>query len=276
MKALLIALLITLVAGASGPLYAQQVRGHVLTARDSSAVVGATIQLRQADIMSAQTVTDSAGEFRLVAPRAGEYVIHVQHASFPSVSRKLSIASNDDVVLEVLLHAELVPLDPIRVVATRGTQLTGVGGYYDRLDIYGKLGIGRFITRETLSVGGPENPTAYLGRVPFVVIRGIGVRRVPLFRRRGGGECVPTVFYDGNAIPAAELDEVYGAAPLEGIEIYRGPAQSPGTYWDPNGCGVILVWSRKDVDQGGIRWLRGGRGVAAVAAFVVAALLLVR
>ena len=278
MRACAIATISALAALGWAPLHAQQVRGQVLSSSDSGAVAGAVIQLRQGDAVAVQAITDSAGSFRLTAPGPGEYVVHVQHPDFPAVSRELTLARQDDVFLEVMLNVGLIPLEPIRVVATRSAELTGVGGYYDRLDYYGNLGLGRFITRETLDAGGPQNPSAYLGRVPFVALRAIrssSTLFLPVFRQRGRGECVPAVYYDGKPISALQLDEVYGAAPLEGIEIYRG-AQGPAIYSDPGGCGVILVWSRRDVAEGGVGWLRGRRGVAALAAFLVAALLLVR
>jgi hypothetical protein len=88
-------------------------------------------------------------------------------------------------------------------------------------------------------VGGPATSGSILNRryscPPLVYIDGVLVTHTS-FSGKGVGEAA------GEA--AAAIDMVH---PLDvaGIEIYRGPAQTPGEFGGSNArCGVIVVWTR--------------------------------
>ncbi len=55
---------------------------------------------------------------------------------------------------------------------------------------------------------------------------------------------------------------------FEGIELYAGSGPTRGRFWDPDGCGVVLVWTSV-VREGG-----GGLGLVEVLAITGAAALL--
>jgi hypothetical protein len=205
-------------------------------------------------------------------PTAGEYEVAVRHAGYRPVTQRIDVAGGQEVVLEIRLSP--VVLEPIRVVARRRDTRGRLGDYYDRLELYGRLGMGRFVTREQIErLGASGNPATFLSTVPFVRFEGNSVTLIPKFRHHGR-ECYPLLFYDGVRVDARQLAE--RSANLEGIEVYRGHAQSPGVYDDPNGCGVVLFWSRPDRDGGGVRWLGGRRGVLAIGALVLGGYLVMR
>lgn len=113
--------------------------------------------------------------------------------------------------------------------------------------------------------------------MPFVYLAQNGrsaVSRIPQFRMHGR-YCTPKIFFDGMSIRPDDLDDMYGTIRLEGIEVYRGHAQSPGLFWDSAGCGVILYWSQRDPEPGGVEWLRGRRGLIAIGGFLIAAMALI-
>ena len=80
--------------------------------------------------------------------------------------------------------------------------------------------------------------------------------------RSGGGtrpgEPVSTtrdpVLEDGPTVEAAEAVNRVHPMDVVAIEVYRGPAETPGPYIDSNSrCGVILIWTRNGqfrMDQG--------------------------
>jgi hypothetical protein len=252
---------------------AQTVRGVVHEHETGGPVVDAAVTFTRhaaaGDVVVAST--DSSGVFAARLPTAGEYEVAVRHAGHRPVTQRIDVAGGQEVVLEIRLSP--VVLEPIRVVARRRDTRGGLGDYYDRLELYGRLGIGRFVTREQIErMGAFGNPASFLSTVPFVRVDGTVVL-APVFRHRGR-DCYPRLFYDGVLVDAGHLADL--SANLEGIEVYRGHAQSPGVYDDPNGCGVVLFWSRPDRDGGGVRWLSGRRGVLAIGALLLGGYLVMR
>jgi hypothetical protein len=254
---------------------AQTVRGVVRVHETGEPVFGATVTFtREAAAGDVVFVsTDSSGVFAARLPVTGAYEVAVRHAGFRPVTQRIDVAGGQEVVLEIRLSP--VVLEPIRVVARRRDTRGRLGDYYDRLELYGRLGMGRFVTREQIDrMGASGSPTTFLSVVPFVKLEGMNpLALVPVFRHHGR-DCYPRLYYDGVHVDAEHLADL--SAYLEGIEVYRGHAQSPGVYADPAGCGVILFWSRPDREGGGVHWLRGRRGVLAIGALLLGGYLMVR
>jgi hypothetical protein len=92
---------------------------------------------------------------------------------------------------------------------------------------------------------------------------------------RGGtyGECHPRVYLNGalaNRNERAHIDELVRPGELEGVEIYHGLTEMPGQFADMDGCGVILLWTRRtasDAPGRPFNWKRVGVFVGGAALF---------
>ena len=81
----------------------------------------------------------------------------------------------------------------------------------------------------------------------------IGNGKALVFRRTG---CGPTVYIDGikvtygnfrgedPAVEAADAINMVLPTHIYAMEIYKGPAETPGEFLDSNSrCGVVLIWT---------------------------------
>lgn len=245
-------IIIGLLLVSAAPAQSQVLRGRVLVDATAAPISGVRVSATDSAGAAATASSDSAGRFIIRLARAGSYTLTAEHVAYRAARPStLAVERGEEIALEIRMAESAVPLDPITVVARRGPATGALQGYYDRLEWNSRLGIGRFVTREHIERFTRGRVTDYLIDIPFVQIRGISTRTVVL--RQRGAECTPKVFADGLRVPAAALDDVMSVADLEGIEIYRGTTESPAEYWDTDGCGVILAWTRRGPDAAGRR-----------------------
>ena len=59
--------------------------------------------------------------------------------------------------------------------------------------------------------------------------------------------CVPTLFLDGVQSPIfnGTIDDLVDPSDVEGIEVYAHSSSVPIQFSYGNGCGVIVVWTRR-------------------------------
>lgn len=223
---------------------AQEFRGIIRAESGITPIDGAAIvAIGESGREQGPAISDSLGRF-LLPVRPGDYRLSVQRVGYASfTSDVLPVASGETVRVEITLSERAVPIDAIQVVSRRRDPLAPLAGYYDRLDFYGRLGLGRFLTREQIEA---RNVVA----VEHLLAFGMGLRLVSrgnsmvlIVPRRN---CTPAIYVDGmrgGHIPPPSL--------LEGAEVYVGTAQAPGLYHDPRGCGVVLLWTRRDASGDG-------------------------
>lgn len=88
-------------------------------------------------------------------------------------------------------------------------------------------------------------PSDVLRMVPGIQTAPGGRGTGQILRMRAG--CIPAVYLDGmhlNRVNWREsLDPYVNTSEIEGIEVYRG-SENPDGFFDANGCGLILVWTR--------------------------------
>lgn len=237
---------------------AQEIRGVVRAEFTGVALDGATIvALDQHEREQARSVSDTLGLFALRLPRRGDYRLRVERLGhLPFKSDELSIASGEVVRVEVRLSESAVLLEPIQVVSRRRDPHAPLAGYYDRLDFYGRLGMGRFVTHEQIEARSAVSVEQLLehgvGLRYELRPTGAGMRRVMVVPRAGSGGCRPAIYIDGIRA-MEEWDDLKFLDPsvLEGIEVYRGAAQTPGVFMDATGCGVVLLWTQRGTSGAG-------------------------
>jgi hypothetical protein len=259
---------------------AQEIRGVVRTVADLAPVSAATIILLDGqDREQVRVVSDSSGLFGATLTRPGGYRLRVERMGFAAyVSEPVVVARGEIVRVELHIAEAAVPLSPIQVVSRRRDPHAPHADYYDRLDLYSRLGVGRFVTRDQIEARSASDLRQLLEfgmglRYEFRRIRGIPVW-LPVVP--SGGRCIPAVFLDGVRTDWTQPDvSLLTASLLEGVEVYRGAAQAPGAYTDPTGCGVVLLWNQRGTsgsDFSNRRWT--WRRVTAIGVIVAAILTL--
>ncbi|MEX1183923.1 MAG: carboxypeptidase regulatory-like domain-containing protein [Gemmatimonadota bacterium] len=193
--------------------------------------------------------TDSIGEFVIRVGHPGIYRIAAVHPAFLAATfAEVEVEAGEEVTLSLRLVDGAVPLPPLEVVGRRTSRNSTLDGYFDRLQRYGRGGPGRFLTRQAIA---DVNPPTLMQALQV----GMGLRvqyrpetgYTPFIVR--GTSCVPRTYLDGMSIEPWELDALVPPSEIEGVEVYSGPVQPPPAYADRSGCGVILVWSRRDSEN---------------------------
>jgi len=255
---------------------AQGVHGRVFD-EARAPVHQAQVELVAADgRWSGRALTDTAGAFRIEAPRAALYRVTVTHVAFqPWTSDTLRVGSAEMLGLEVRIGRTAIPLEPL-VITARG---------HPRLAEFDERRLnrtfGRFLTREEIDARGTNRTSELLRTVP-------GVQLVPVVRRgrnnaagnmiamRGGlGQCSPSIFIDGvstRQYQDSTIDDMLAPSQIEGVEVYTSASTAPSRYNEGTGCGVVLFWTRPGDPTGGSPW-SWKRIVAGLAAIGIVVLL---
>jgi hypothetical protein len=241
---------------------AQVVIGKTVLAGTEETLSDVTVRLLFPDGRQASyTVSDSAGEFGMTVPRLGPYSLLAERIGLATVTTpEFRVGLSEEVEVVLRMSVEAVPLEPLVVVARSAIELGLLTGYYERMERQQRLGFSHFLTRDQIDDRQALDVADLLRDIPRVrvVQRGSGSNRLPSVVFLGtGGECSPAVFIDGvpqnrggAAGTAAVVDEILRPYDLEGIEVYRGITEMPGEYYDDQHCGLILLWTRRDLEAG--------------------------
>jgi hypothetical protein len=236
--------------GTAGPAAAQLVTGQVLGAGTTEPVVDVTLTLRAADgHVFAVTATDSAGNFRMHVARAGDYILTAERIGYTPVSSTVSVNLHEQVDVRITMDVAAVPLEPLTITARSYFDMGRLGEFYERMADNEKLGIGRFLTRDMIESRGAMEVSDLLRDFPRVLVLHQEGRGNHVAFRELRGECSPAIYIDGvisNRRERAFIDELVRPHDLEGVEIYHGLARLPGRYHDETGCGVVLLWTRRE------------------------------
>lgn len=246
---------------------AQSVDGRLMTDDTGIAVAGAFVSLLDPDErIPRSAVSDSAGRFLLLAPRAGRYRVRVEHPGFFVVlTSTLPLVAGQTIEFDLRLHRRQYALDPITVVAAAPVD-GPLSGFYQRK----AKGWGVFITRDEIVKRGAMRLQELFHGIPDVSVRRISdlestIRMGTEFSRTNIGPlslgetgtpevagiaalpCSPIMYVDG--MEFGRVDDVMNQVSpgeVEGIEVYRRAGEVPPQYGGIYAhCGVILVWTRR-------------------------------
>jgi hypothetical protein len=169
-------------------------------------------------------------------------------------SVRVSMINGEGDSLRVVMRAEPLKLPTVEIEQTEDTH-----PFFNEYEKRRQRGIGTFITKKDLEKLNTSYTSDAFRRLPgmrFVQAPGggMGVRFMSSIgmtggSRRGapgGGECVPTIWMDGQAAPGMEIDEIR-MQDIHGIEIYRGASTVPVQFAKGGltQCGAIVVWTRR-------------------------------
>lgn len=241
------------------PAASQIVKGRVIDAGDEP-VGGVTITLLDTlGVEHRQAASNIAGEFIIMIPASGTYLLRASRLGHETIQTPpIPIGDGEVVEVELRLDAESAGLEPLRVVERRREtwRERDRREFYERVDLYGESHIGstQIYTRESLE-------------------RWDALSMDDLFRfhvRWGpyGSGCSPKVFLDGQQREGFGGVRHLSISSLEGLELYAEGGPERSRFWDPDGCGVVLVWTRA------VREGRSKLAVVEVVAVVGATVLL--
>jgi hypothetical protein len=236
-----------------------QVRGRVMEHDSDRPVSGAIVTLISENGTSvAQARSDSAGGFFLTAPAPGDYQVAVRRIGYmPATSDLVRVATGRAVQMSFPLLSLGTTLDPVTVTGEAASTVLSRWGIYERQKGVG----GVFLDRQAIE----ERPGASeLGHL-LQGTTGVRVDANGRVRLRGIGcdGTPPTVYVDGvrlydkysreehiagGGIPSPdEWQRAIHPIHVEGIEVYRSPAEIPAQYntGADAACGVILIWTRR-------------------------------
>jgi hypothetical protein len=227
------------------PAASQIVAGRVIDADDEEPIEG--VEIAVADNRSTirrEVVSNSAGEFVIVLNAPGRYQLRASRIGYASVETSaIEIGEGEVLEVEVWLDVQAVELEPLTVVVRRPeTQREReLRGYHERIERYGDRHVGpiQIYTREALA-----NWDAYSLEEVFESY---------LLWSPYGSNCSPRIFLDGRRVYGSFLGDLGSqwVSNFEGIELYAGGGPDESRFWDPSGCGVILLWTRTLPERGG-------------------------
>lgn len=273
------ALLILLVAAANpAGISAQTIAGQVYEHPPDRPLAGVHVQLVQSDGSPVATTTsDANGRFTITAPAAGAWRISAEHVGFETVrSEEFRLAVGQEATVVVRMTVDPIPIeDPIVVVGESSNLHPDIQRFHERRRRGERLGIGYFLYGEDLERRGGARASDLVRMIPGVTVTSLPGRHDQVIRMRRG--CIPAVYVDGSRINetarSESLDAHVNLTSIESVEVYRGTQQPGGTYFDQNGCGLVLIWTKRVASDAGpaISWRR-----LAAAAGVIVLLFVVR
>lgn len=246
---------------------AQTIVKGTVTDEKKAPIVGAEILID--DVV--QTRTAAGGIWEVELANAGVYTITARTIGYHPAVRRMLVAQDDEVTVHLVLERAAQTLDSLTVVAPEARVSAKMQAFEERR----RAGFGRFLTREMLAerehstlentlrmVTGVRlirRPSDCGGGVAAASGRGGVNRWLPWMSCTNGTPfpmaCYLAVFLDGIRVWAPGTKEPvdvnqYSINSLEGVEIYRGAAETPTQYqtsgylMNGNPCGVLLLWTR--------------------------------
>lgn len=244
---------------------AQTLVGRLVDAETAAPVANATITaLDEANSAIAGVLTNAEGSFRITLERSARIRLRAERIGYETATTDLlEVEGGATLEVEFRLSTSAVVLSPITVtVAPRpwweSERPPQVWGFYERMDRYGRTGMGRFLTAEDLALqkGAPgwtilSNQLAFGIRAempsrgpttPSVTIRG------PL-----GTRCTPVYFVDRLRYGADEwaiyslIESMNEQGRIEGIETFSPwyiPSELAVQLRHGEDC-VVVIWTRE-------------------------------
>ena len=226
-------------------------RGRVVRADDGQPLAGAEVRLGNGSTQ----VSTADGSFTFDELMAGQYAVTASYLGYADSEGEIIVSAGQDLAVQIQMNVQAVEIDPILVESVRFGR-----GLLADVQRRARSGFGTVVMGQEL-----ESRLSSVGLTDLLREHGatVGSNGSTLMFRRTG--CAPQVYIDGvrmthvprTAGPPGSGEESPGAdaaralnlvstADIAAVEIYQGPAQTPGEFLDSNaGCGVIIVWTQR-------------------------------
>ncbi len=211
-------------------------------------VAGARVFVRGTNLANA---TSDRGYFSLDSLPGGTHTLEVRALGYLPATSIVHLAPDEAVQAEVFIGDRLVTLEAVKVTAT----------------LVFSRNLAKFQTNRERNLGGlffgPREIDRYRGLRFSNLIQAIPGVRISynggfavLMDYRGTddghsmGLCVPQFYVDGqrSQYTGAEIEGLYRADELAGVEVYVREGQRPIEFQDVNSrCGAIAIWTRPEL-----------------------------
>jgi hypothetical protein len=205
-------------------------RGIVLRDSTNSPVVDVDITIDGTKSVRSST----AGEFVVAGLGVGPHVVHIRRVGFVPLTDTVRVTGTGP--LERTFRLAASPVDLARVVVTARERLRNVA--LAEFEERRKYGMGKFLTPDSWKGRESLPLETVLDGVSGLVIE----RHAPVSKRSG---CRMNVWIDGvrQMERFVRLDEI-PAWQVLGVEVYRGPAETPVQFSGTGGqCGAMVIWT---------------------------------
>lgn len=212
--------------------------GGTLRSEDTHAPVpNAIIEIAS---LRLRTMSDSLGRYQLPGLAPGEVRVELRALGFHPVVAVVLIRIDTLSRLDLAMRPTPMPVVDVaeRVTVLRGNER--LRGFHDRR----AAGFGRFLTREDIERRNVTDTKELLRGMPGVRLVG---NRIQMASGMSAPRCMVQYFLDAVHIAGAPIDFLSQFRPrdIEGLEVYRGPAETPAEFSRGGAsCGVIVIWSR--------------------------------
>jgi len=207
--------------------------GQVVTRVTGEAVPGARVVVETRDTVG----VDSAGRFELTR-ESGRYTLEIAAVGYSPGTWRINL--HDGKTLEHVFELDPAYELPGVVVEAKPSS---IGRRFSDFERRRHAGMGYFLTKEQIE---RINPTSLVD--VLVTVR--GVEQVCISNNcvakmvRSPPGCYPQYFLDGNE-STPYFARNTPPQDIQGIEVYRGSAETPGEFIGSNsGCGVIAIWTK--------------------------------
>lgn len=233
-RALSLSLATTADSGARGT---ASLLGEVVTAsghpvRGARAVVDASA--------TGEAVANDTGVFVLSQLPAGTQTLVVRAIGYVPKRLSLELKAGATSGVTVVLDQTVRMLDSVRVIARRGMSDAAWRVAYDQRR-RASAG-GTFVDDVEIRRRDPVNTVDIFRRIRGLSVSSDGV--VTLTRGAASlsdAVCIPLLVLDG--LPLDTTVDIVRPDEIRGIEVYRGPAETPPEYG--GACGVIVIWTKR-------------------------------
>jgi len=197
-------------------------------------IVGAAVRVQDSTLL-----TNSQGRLTFQTLRPGRHAVLVRAVGFRSTTLELSIGGpGAPDVHEVDLLFDGTDLPDVVVEARRRRLI----GRLVEFETRKARGVGQFLTAAEIEARRQFNLGAILGTLKGVNSR-CSVLECSVRMARAPRNCAPKYFIDG--IPSDQSATDTPISDIYGIEVYRGPSETPVEFLTSEaGCGVISIWTK--------------------------------
>jgi hypothetical protein len=221
----------------SGQTHTGTIVGVVTSLPARQPLGGARVEIAGTD---RRATTDSTGNFRISGLPGGSFTVEMRAIGYEAVAMAVSIAAGGTARVDFAFSPIVVALPSVSVDGTsldpRDMRLQG---FHQRK----AAGFGRFITRKDIEDRDPRDAKELFRGVPGVRVVGNRLQMTTGQTRR----CLVQYFLDGLHMSQLGSDVLAEFRPrdVEGIEVYRGPAETPAAFSRGGAeCGTVVIWTR--------------------------------
>ena len=232
----------------------------MVAASDGQPISGAEVRLLDRFVR----VSGNDGSFSFTDVAAGTATLDVSRLGYAAATGAVVIGGGQTLTVRVRLSEQPIALDPIVVEAVGSSGGGVLAEVRRRTELpWGTVLIGEALERKLVratrttdvlaehQVTTYDNATVlYLDRsrcAPHVYVDGVKVTHIT---RGQGLELARDIEgAEGPEREAARAVNMVEPPAIVAIEIYQGPAETPGQFLDSDSqCGVILIWTRRGTD----------------------------